>query len=553
MSRYCMSCMEKVPTGEEICPHCGAQTRIKAQTHLLRPGTMLDGRYLVGKALGQGGFGITYIGRDTLLDLRVAIKEYFPNGCSLRNHERSNTVAISDTSQDGFFQNGKEKFLREAKILAKFCDDPGIVGVRDFFESNGTAYIVMEYLEGITLKDYITERGALPTEGALELLHPVITALGKVHEQGVIHRDISPDNIFLLPDGRPKLLDFGAAREIADGKSMSVLLKVGYAPEEQYRRKGEQGPWTDVYALCATIYFCLTGQAPEESIERVWSGDSDFVRPSEAGSDILPSQEAALMRGLAVKGEDRWQSMAELEAALYPDPRFQTLSGFTLGDAGARTRVEPARSRTPAPEEHRPAKKRVTEAQPRPAREREGRRPTPTREPEERPRKPKKQDRKNLVLIGVLTVSCLILLFSAFMLIRELRGSSPTPRASAEPKGGEDGVASVEFVAAAPAAATPTIQQVRIYKDGQEVTQDSGFTLTMGQGSVTLTAKAYSNMPNENLHFSWSTSDSSSLTLTPSEDTASCVCTIVRPSGGITVSVSCYGQVYTVPVYLVSG
>ena len=546
MSRYCMSCMERVPTEEEICPHCGAQTRIRAQSHLLRPGTMLDGRYLVGRALGQGGFGITYIGRDTLLDLRVAIKEYFPNGCSQRNHAHSNTVAISDSSQDGFFQNGKEKFLREAKILAKFCDDPGIVGVRDFFESNGTAYIVMEYIEGITLKDYITERGALPTEGALALMHPIITALGQVHEQGVIHRDISPDNILLLADGRPKLLDFGAAREIADGKSLSVLLKVGYAPEEQYRRKGEQGPWTDVYALCATLYFCLTGRAPEESIERVWSGDSDFVRPSEAGSDILPAQEAALLRGLAVQAEDRWQSMAELEAALYPDPRLQTLSGFTLGETAARPRAERPRQSAETP---RAVKRRPAEEAPRPSRERESRRPASAPQPQVPPR-----EKKNLLPAAVILAASLLLVFSAFMLIRELRGgSSPAPRASSEPAGGDNGVASVEFVASAPTAATPTIQQVRLYLNGQELKQDSGFTLSMAQGSVTLTAKAFSNMPVENLHFNWSASDSGSLTLTPSADTAECVCTIVRPAGGITLSVSCYSQVYTIPVYLVSG
>ena len=414
MKRYCYSCMNPME-GEGPCQHCGAPRNQDAPVHQLRPGTVLDGRYLVGKAIGQGGFGITYIGRDTVLDMRVAIKEYYPNGYATRNHRVSDTVTIMDDA-DGFFQNGKEKFLREAKILAKFCDDPGIVGVRDFFETNGTAYIVMEYLEGVTLKEYITERGPLPTAGVLELMHPIITVLGKVHAHGVIHRDISPDNILLSSEGVPKILDFGAARELGEGKSMSVMLKPGYAPEEQYRRKGSQGPWTDVYALCATMYFCLTGKAPEESIERFWTEDVNLVKPSEMGSDIRPRQEAVLLKGLAVKAADRYPSMAELEAALYPDPSSLTLTEFTLGERQTapkprRRRPEPETEEDEAPVAQKPARAAHTRQA-----EREKERPR-KRQEREQPR-PKQEKGSSPFLVLLMILAGLTARFCAVLLIR---------------------------------------------------------------------------------------------------------------------------------------
>ena len=316
MAIYCYNCMKPIGTGTVVCPHCGQAVRMNVPAHQLRPGTLLRGRYLIGRALGQGGFGITYIGLDTTLDLRVAVKEYYPNGYSNRNHEVTDTVSIT-ASDDGFYEKGKTQFLSEAKTLARFYEEPGIVSVHDFFEANNTAYIVMEYLDGITFKNLVASGKRFSGDELAAIMKPLITALDKVHEQGIIHRDISPDNIILLPDKKIKLLDFGAAREVSGDKSISVMLKPGYAPEEQYRSKGRQGPWTDVYALCATMYYCLTGVRPEESVERAMNPDSELKRPSALGAFIKAAQENAILHGMSVHAADRYQSMKELGDALY--------------------------------------------------------------------------------------------------------------------------------------------------------------------------------------------------------------------------------------------
>lgn len=229
--------------------------------HSLQKGTKLNGRYIIEDVLGEGGFGITYAGRDELLGVKVAVKEYYPQGIVVRNNSVDDVVTVTYAKQKDVFNKGKTKFLEEARVIAKFNDQEGIVNVTDFFEANNTAYIVMEYLDGITLKEYIAENGVLSPEDILELMAPVLESLDEVHKQGLIHRDISPDNIMLLKNGKVKLMDFGAARDYTDfgEKSLSIVLKPGYAPEEQYRSRGIQGPWTDIYALSATIYKCITG------------------------------------------------------------------------------------------------------------------------------------------------------------------------------------------------------------------------------------------------------------------------------------------------------
>lgn len=311
---YCVHCMEPVTPGEQVCPHCGKPNAIQAPVHHLKPGAVLRDKYMVGKALGEGGFGITYIGRDLTLDMRIAVKEYYPHGFSTRNHNYSNGVTLTGTATTADFEKEMKRFLNEARVLARFANEPGIVGVRDFFQENGTAYIVMEFLDGITLKAYLKKYGKFPADTLFSMIDPVLLALGRIHNQGLIHRDISPDNIMMLKTGQLKLLDFGAAREVAGDKSLSVMLKPGYAPEEQYRTKGQQGAWTDVYAMCATIYKCITGVTPDESIQRVF--EDELKTPSSLGAAISPRQEAALMHGLKVKSRDRLQSMADLRAAL---------------------------------------------------------------------------------------------------------------------------------------------------------------------------------------------------------------------------------------------
>lgn len=308
---YCKYCLE--PSGNnEVCPKCQGEISKVVPPHRLLPGTLLCNRYLVGKVLGEGGFGITYVGRDTKLDMKVAVKEYYPNGLASRNNTFSSTVSCSasDDKQDVFLKF-RDKFLQEARTLAMFSKEKSIVEVRDFFETNNTAYIIMEYLDGQDLREYQRANGNMPVEKAIQVLAPVMRTLGKIHQQGLIHRDISPDNIRLTPEG-VKLLDFGAAREMNTqiNRSISVMLKPGYAPEEQYRSKGVQGPWTDVYAVCATIYKCITGITPDDATQRVYS--DELKKPSELGVKISPAVEAVLLKGMSVFQRERYKSMDEL-------------------------------------------------------------------------------------------------------------------------------------------------------------------------------------------------------------------------------------------------
>lgn len=324
-----MGCMQE-KKGPGPCPHCGFdESTYEVLPHHLPPGTILNGKYLVGKVLGQGGFGITYLGWDLNLDVKLAIKEYYPNGYVIREATCGPTVSVMTGSRAEFFQKGLAKFVDEAKRLGKFWGLPGIVAVKDYFQANHTAYIVMEYAEGETLKEVLAKNnGRLQPEVIFGMLQPLFESLDTVHKAGIIHRDISPDNIMVDERGHVKLLDFGAAREFLaqDEKSLSIMLKPGYAPEEQYRSRGHQGPWTDVYSLCATIYRALTGTTPLESLDRM---ETDSLQPPSAFGVIMPTwQEAALMKGLSIYGNDRYPTMKELETALYTPPQGYGASGF---------------------------------------------------------------------------------------------------------------------------------------------------------------------------------------------------------------------------------
>ena len=285
--------------------------------HCLRKGTRLIGRYTIEGVLGQGGFGITYLGIDELHEKKVAIKEFFPQGIVTRNIEYRDTVTVTFVGEKDNYEKGKERFLKEARTMAKFSKNEGIVKVLDFFEINNTAYIVMEYLEGITLKQYLRENQRIAPEDLIELLVPLIESLDEIHSQGMIHRDISPDNIMVLPDGRIKLMDFGAARDYTEfgEKSLSIVLKPGYAPPEQYQTHGVQGPWTDIYALCATMYKCITGENPPDAIERVM--DDSLKKISEFGIVIPTQEEAAIIKGMSVSAQDRYQNIKDFCEDLY--------------------------------------------------------------------------------------------------------------------------------------------------------------------------------------------------------------------------------------------
>ena len=301
---------ELLPDG--TCSFCGNVEK-EIPAHHLKPSTVLCGKYIVGNALGEGGFGITYIGRDLTLDIRIAIKEYFPSGYVNRNGELSAEISATTDKQVTFFNKGKDRFLFEARSIAKFNKEQSIVDVRDYFEENGTAYIIMEYLDGENLNVFTRKNGRINPRVLFEKMLPVMRSLDKMHSAGIIHRDISPDNIMCMNNGTLKLMDFGSARYFAnEEKNMSVMLKQGYAPEEQYRQNGDQGPWTDVYGLCATIYKCITGVKPEDALDRLHS--DNLKRPSQLQIEIDSNLENILMYGLAVYKENRIQSMAQLLA-----------------------------------------------------------------------------------------------------------------------------------------------------------------------------------------------------------------------------------------------
>lgn len=316
---FCPNCMANIDYAYGVCPVCGGSMNVVNEPHQLPVNSILNGRYVIGRTLGAGGFGITYVGYDLKLNSKVAIKEYYMSGGVSRT--RSLTVVPTDKANEAPFNKGKERFLDEAKVLAQFIDEPNIVNVRDYFEENGTAYIVMEFLDGEDLTHYAKEHGRLSFDEVLALLEPAMMALDKVHKKGLIHRDISPSNLMLLKDGRVKVLDFGTARtqSVLGEKSLSIMLKPGYAPEEQYRTHGQQGPWTDVYAMSATFYRLLTGKTPPTSTDRMFEDRIEL--PSALGVKITPQQEAALMRGLAVRSTDRIQSMEELAKCLTGERR----------------------------------------------------------------------------------------------------------------------------------------------------------------------------------------------------------------------------------------
>ncbi len=312
--RYCLWCMDKLPADAASCPRCADRGDPENDPHQLPAGTTLAERYLVGHMIGEGGFGITYAGRDLKLDMPVAIKEYYPSGQVNRYHTVSLEVT-ANRSEAASFSAGKERFIEEAHVLAKFASEPHIVCIRDLFEGNNTAYIVMEYLQGQSLRELSEREGPVPFDRLMNMMLPVIADLSKVHRQGLIHRDITPSNLMLLKDGTVKLLDFGTARafEVCSERGLSVILKPGYAPEEQYRSHGAQGPWTDVYALCATLYKLNTGKTPENSMNRLFQ--DTLQPPSSLGAAISPRQEQVLMKGLSVKREDRYQTADDLRAA----------------------------------------------------------------------------------------------------------------------------------------------------------------------------------------------------------------------------------------------
>lgn len=335
----CVGCMKPL-TAEGRCAYCGLQQdKYRPIPRCLRPGMCLRDRYVLGRVFGEGSFGISYIAWDCLLDTVVAIKEYFPASLVSRHiseEDEDTNVYIYEKRESQKYQESLKKYLGGAKSLSAYYDLDGIVSVRDFFYANNTAYIVMGYVDGISVKEYVEKNGPIEGEKFLRMLEPVIQSLAKVHQTGVLHRDISPDNMLLTRDEKLVLIDFGAARKenINMTRSMTVVFKRGFSPEEQYRTRGQQGAWTDVYALCATAYYALTGKAPDESIQRVLEDDMPSLTEM-TDVDLPMQQKRAFMKGMTVDFHHRYQTMDELYQGLYQQGRDKKHLGAWLAGAAA--------------------------------------------------------------------------------------------------------------------------------------------------------------------------------------------------------------------------
>ena len=432
--KRCYGCMREKT--QRVCEYCGYDENTTNASHQLPAGTVLDEHYLIGRVLGQGGFGITYLGWDMNLDMPVAIKEYFPNGTVMRDTTYSLNVTSTEGDEGSRFHHNRERFLREAKALARFDRIPQVVHVLSFFLQNNTAYIVMEYVEGITLRQYVKNSGGkLGVGETLTLLRPVMEALDRVHQTGLVHRDISPDNIMLLPQGGAKLIDFGAVRDVqhADAeqpltKSTEAILKHGYAPIEQYQRRGSLGPWTDVYALCGTIYYCLTGQVPPDAPERMMAeSDVDWDRLE----GLTQQQMDALKQGMALMPKDRTESAAELCRGLFTEPITEPEDEpepITEPEDKPELAIEPKQEQKTAP-------KPEAEPKPKPAPA-----PKPAAEPKPVPQEQEAEQEEGvskgrIALIAILTVVAIVLCVIFF------RGKNPV-----EPAKETDAAVSEEIV-----------------------------------------------------------------------------------------------------------
>ena len=342
----CYGCMRKLEEGQKICPFCGYDCNLSQNGEDVLPeGTVLSRKYLIGRVLGRGGFGVTYLGYDLDLQLKVAIKEYFPIGVCVRSSQSYNVITASAIEDHTVFSRGCEVFLDEARTLAKF-NSPYVVHVRDFFREHGTAYIVMAFAEGVTLKAEMKKNaGKLPWERVLTLMKPLIQQLDRLHERNIIHRDIKPENLMLLDDENGEhlmLLDFGSARTYVsnESKTMTGIVTAGYSPLEQYSQKSRQGAYTDVYALCATMYHAITGVLPPASIER--NVDDTPLKTFEAcGVSVPQTVERAIVHGMELKSTGRTQTMGQLLKELKGETSAGHIENRTKEEADRLRKQEP--------------------------------------------------------------------------------------------------------------------------------------------------------------------------------------------------------------------
>lgn len=321
IDHLCPGCMQSNPTPDSPCPHCGYSKNTQPLKNALPVFSILEGKYLIGRALGKGGFGITYLAMHLPTETIVAIKEYFPSTLACRASDNE-TVLPEMENQKLYFHTGMRSYAKEGEILQRLSGTSGIVQFREMLFCNNTAYIVMEYVPGLSLKKYMKQQKTPFTESeALTLMWPILMALQSMHQKCLIHRDVSPENLMYRPDHTLTLIDFGAAREFSDDddENLTVILKRGYAPEEQYHSDSRQGPWTDVYAVCAVLYHMLTGILPQDATSRI---ENDQLIPISRIPDISvrPNVCHAIEKGLQVDALERYAGIKDFMKDLYAEP-----------------------------------------------------------------------------------------------------------------------------------------------------------------------------------------------------------------------------------------
>ena len=331
--QICLNCLNTYEEGVKVCPHCGlGNWKYQAAEKTLELGTMLKSRYKIGTVIGDGGFGITYRAVDMNTGKGVAVKEFYPREVVARSSMDHTTVKLVNRDNTAQFQKGLNSFLEEANGLARFNNTDKIVNVYDFFEQNGTAYIVMEYLRGKPLSRYAKDHGGkISVSAAINVIMKMCEALSYVHGAGMVHRDISPDNIFVEKTGKIKLIDFGAARESYgnEEKTLSIVLKPNYAPPEQFRKKSRQGPWTDVYALGATVYKLLTGRTPDQAIDRIM--EDEMQVPSRYNPEVPLFLDRIVMKMMAPKIEDRFQNCDDVRREMLKHVTYNPNAALDYG------------------------------------------------------------------------------------------------------------------------------------------------------------------------------------------------------------------------------